>query len=276
MLTDPSRPPARPAVQPRRPGVGPGWPRRTLDVVVSLAALLLLLPVLALMALAVRCSGAGPVLFRQVRLGQGGVPFVIYKFRTMRPGAGGPEVTPADDLRVTRAGQLLRASGLDELPQLLNILRGDMTLVGPRPETPALARRYPDDCKVVFEHRPALTGPSQVRLRDKDVLPLGQALDHEELYLRELVPLRTALDLEYLADPSLRRTFGLLAETVGYLLVPVGRALGRLRPRWRAGRPARPVPVEARVIDLRAPEVRVIDLRDPEVRAHDRQRDRSG
>jgi lipopolysaccharide/colanic/teichoic acid biosynthesis glycosyltransferase len=197
---------------------------------VSSCALLLLAPVLVLVAIAVRCSSPGSILFRQIRVGQGNAPFVIYKFRTMRPGTGGPEVTAADDLRVTRIGRLLRTTGLDELPQLLNIFRGDMTLVGPRPETPALARRYPAGCTVVFHYRPGLTGPSQVRLRDKDVLPSRTlaTLDFEEHYLRRFVPMRTALDLDYLDDPSMRRTVGYLLETAAYLLRPIRRAVGRV------------------------------------------------
>jgi lipopolysaccharide/colanic/teichoic acid biosynthesis glycosyltransferase len=210
---------------------------------VALGGLVLLAPALLLLALLLRSTSAGSVLFRQVRIGQGNVPFVMYKYRTMRAGAAGPEVTPADDPRITRVGRFLRTTGLDELPQLINILRGDMTLVGPRPETPALARRYPPDCMAVFQHRPALTGPSQVRVRDKDVLPTGEAaLDLERHYLRELVPLRTALDLEYLANPSLRRTLGILLETAAYLLSPLSEALRRGgRPVGPATLPDRPL-----------------------------------
>jgi lipopolysaccharide/colanic/teichoic acid biosynthesis glycosyltransferase len=233
----------------RRPGIGPGWPRRTLDLIVSFVALLLLVPVFVVVAIVVRCTSAGAIFFRQVRVGQGSVPFVIYKFRTMRPGSGGPEVTPADDRRVTPIGHLLRTTGIDELPQLLNVLRGDMTLVGPRPETLALAQRYPKDCAVVFDYRPALTGPSQVRLRDKDVLPTGEAADLEHIYLRDLVPMRTNLDLDYLADPSLRRTFGFLLETAGYLLRPVRRAIGRCWSRVTIRR-VQSTGTEAVVIDL--------------------------
>ena len=262
MLTDLPRSGLR-SFRGRRPGVGPGWPRRTLDLIVSIAALLLLIPVFVVVAIIVRCTSPGSVFFRQVRVGQGSTPFVMYKFRTMRPGAGGPEVTPADDLRVTPIGRLLRTTGIDELPQLLNVFRGDMTLVGPRPETPALARRYPSECTVVFDHRPALTGPSQVRLRDKDVLPVGDAVDLEAYYLRDFVPVRTALDLEYLANPSLRRTFGFLLETASYLLRPVRRALGACWSRlfaWRAGT----APAEMVVVDLTEQATRgvMIDLRD--------------
>ena len=262
MLTDFPRGGLR-SLRGRRAGFGPGWPRRALDLIVSIAALLLLIPVFVTVAIIVRCTSPGSVLFRQVRVGQGGIPFVMYKFRTMRPGAGGPEVTPADDLRVTPIGRLLRTTGIDELPQLLNVLRGDMTLVGPRPETPALARRYPSECRLVFQHRPALTGPSQVRLRDKDVLPVGDAVDLEAYYLRDFVPVRTALDLEYLADPSLRRTFGFLLETASYLLRPVRRALGRCWARLFAWR-TEPAPAEMVVVDLaeQATQGVVIDLRD--------------
>lgn len=262
MLTDFPKSGLR-ALRGRRPGIGPGWPRRTLDLLISSVALLLLIPVFVVAAIVVRCTSAGSIFFRQVRVGQGSVPFVMYKFRTMRPGAGGPEVTPADDLRVTPIGRLLRTTGIDELPQLLNVLRGDMTLVGPRPETPALARRYPSEYMVVFDHRPALTGPSQVRLRDKDVLPVGDAVDLEAHYLRDFVPIRSALDLEYLADPSLRRTFGFLFETARYLVRPVGRVLGRWCSRLVAWR-TRPEPAEALVIDLTEQSTQglVIDLRD--------------
>jgi lipopolysaccharide/colanic/teichoic acid biosynthesis glycosyltransferase len=208
----------------------------------SLGALLLLSPVLVAVAVAIRCTSPGSILFRQIRIGQGRRPFVIYKFRTMRSGATGPEVTAADDLRVTRIGRYLRATGLDELPQLLNILRGDMTLVGPRPETPALATRYPRACAVVFEYRPGLTGPSQIRLRDKDVLPSRTlaTLDFEEHYLRQFVPMRTALDFDYLVHPSLRRTVGFLFETAAYLVRPLQRRIRlALRRLWSSWPPAR-------------------------------------
>jgi lipopolysaccharide/colanic/teichoic acid biosynthesis glycosyltransferase len=201
----------------RRPGIAPGLVRRTLDVMVSAAALVLLAPVLLLLAVAVLLESPGGALFRQVRVGQGGRPFTIYKFRTMRSASNGPEFTPRNDPRITRVGRLLRHSGLDELPQLVNVLRGDMTLVGPRPETPSLASRYTASCGRVFAYRPGLTGPAQVRLRDEDALPTD-GVELERHYLEEVVPRRAALDLEYLADPSLRRTLGHLVETALYVV----------------------------------------------------------
>jgi lipopolysaccharide/colanic/teichoic acid biosynthesis glycosyltransferase len=131
------------------------------------------------------------------------------------------------DPRVTRFGTFLRKTSLDELPQLLNVLRGEMTLVGPRPETVALARRYPPDCRWVLEHTPGLTGPAQIRMRDSRVLePDASALldgaghDPEAWYLQTIVPRRVELDADYLRAPSMRRTLQVLLETAVYLLRP--------------------------------------------------------
>ena len=148
---------------------GPGLARRAIDVAVSAFGLAVAGPILGMLMLAVRLTSSGPALYSQIRVGEGGRPFVIYKLRTMRVRSDGPNVTAADDPRVTRLGRVLRRTSLDELPQLWNVLRGDMTLVGPRPETPDLANRYPADCQWIFQFRPGLTGPAQVRLRDADV-----------------------------------------------------------------------------------------------------------
>ncbi|MDH6108527.1 lipopolysaccharide/colanic/teichoic acid biosynthesis glycosyltransferase [Kitasatospora sp. MAP12-15] len=216
-----SQPPQpQPQPQPRWPGRA----RRFLDVVTGLSALLLLSPLLLVLAVVVRASSAGPVLFRQQRVGERGRLFTLYKFRSMRAGATGPEVTGRGDPRVTRVGRLLRATSLDELPQLLNLLRGDMTLVGPRPETPALARRYPPQCRWVFAYRPGLTGPVQLRANELAAAPQGVA-DPEAYYLEVLVPQRVALDSEYLATSSIAGDLAVVLRTVGHLL-----ALRRLLP----------------------------------------------
>ncbi|HST67377.1 MAG TPA: sugar transferase, partial [Mycobacteriales bacterium] len=110
-------------------GVAPSWRRRALDVAFSAVLILLALPLLLAVAAAVKLSGPGPVLYRQVRVGQGGRPFTLLKVRSMRPGTAGPQVTARDDPRVTRVGAFLRRTSLDELPQLWHVLRGDMTLV---------------------------------------------------------------------------------------------------------------------------------------------------
>jgi lipopolysaccharide/colanic/teichoic acid biosynthesis glycosyltransferase len=199
------------------PGVGPGAARRALDIAVGLLGLTLAgLPLLAVL-LAVRLTSPGPALFRQVRLGQGGRPFTLLKIRSMRTDHAGPEITVVGDSRVTRLGRFLRATSIDELPQLWHVLRGEMTLVGPRPETPTLAAGYPARCRWVFAYRPGLTGPAQVRLRDAEVLPPGMPVD-VGAYLSRLVPARTAVEALFLSEPTLRATFQVLADTVRHLL----------------------------------------------------------
>ncbi len=136
--------------------------RRGLDIVVSLIALVAALPLLFVIALAIRLTSRGPILFHQQRVGEGGSIFTLHKFRTMTATSSGPEFTLPGDPRTTRVGRFLRAGHLDELPQLGSVLRGKMTLVGPRPETPALAERYPPELRPVLGYRPGMTGPCQV------------------------------------------------------------------------------------------------------------------
>ena len=198
-------------------GVPLGVPRRVLDLLITGAAFVLVLPLFALVALLVMMTSPGPVIFRQERIGQGGIPFTLLKFRTMRTGSSGPNVTTNDDNRLTPVGKLLRFVGLDELPQLINILKGEMTLVGPRPETLDLASRYPEGCDLVFAHRPGLTGPAAVRLRDRDRLR-PSAQDLEEYYLEVVVPAKVAVDLEVLAAPTLPRTLAVIGETMLYIV----------------------------------------------------------
>ncbi len=196
-------------------GIGPGAARRALDIVVAAISLCLLSPVLLAALAAARISTGASALYRQRRVGQGGVPFTILKIRTMRP-VPGPEVTVPGDSRVTRLGAVLRRSSVDELPQLVNVLLGAMTLVGPRPESIPLAVRYPADLRSVFRYRPGLTGPSQVLLHDEQ--ELARAGNAEEFYLTQLVPRRVAVDLHYLRQPTLRATLRWLWATARYLL----------------------------------------------------------
>ena len=205
------------------PGMAPSPGRRLLDIGVAALGLVMAWPFFLAIALATRLSTGGSAIYRQVRVGEGGVPFTLLKFRTMRPWAGGPEVTAPGDHRVTRLGTVLRRTSIDELPQLVNVLLGDMTLVGPRPETMSLAARYPADLQFIFRYRPGITGPAQVLVRDEKVL--GQSADVEDFYLTELVPHRVAMDLEYLQDPSFARTIRWFARTLLYL----GRTALRLR-----------------------------------------------
>ena len=161
------------------------------------------------------------MLFRQVRLTTGRREFTIYKFRTMSVVRGGPEFTVPGDSRVTRIGAVLRWTSLDELPQLFNLLRGDMTLVGPRPETPALAAHYPPELRFVLDATPGLTGPAQLRLRDRACFP-PDVTDPERWYVDRVVPARVALDASFLRAPSLVATAVIVGQTLAYLVT--GRA----------------------------------------------------
>ncbi len=194
------------------PSVAVGAGRRRLDLLVSVVGLLLVGPLLLVLWLAVRLTSRGPGFFRQLRVGQGGRPFTLYKLRTMRSGSVGPDITGPQDPRVTRLGALLRATSADELPQLWNVLRGEMTLVGPRPESLHLAAHYAPDCQWVLAHRPGLTGPSQVRLRDAQVFRARGPFDEAE-YLEQVVPARADLDAAYLSDPCLAATLRILVTT---------------------------------------------------------------
>ena len=195
---------------------GVGWGER----VVCVLALTFLLPALVLIALAVKLSSPGPVIFRQVRVGQDGLPFVILKFRTMRVGSdrGTVNVSPAGDPRVTRVGRFLRSSHLDELPQLVNVVRGDMRLVGPRPETPEFVARYDDTERRVLEVKPGFVGPSTLAFMD-EADRLAQADDPAEYYERVLLHERVREDLRYLDERSAAYDMRLLARHAAALLL---------------------------------------------------------
>jgi lipopolysaccharide/colanic/teichoic acid biosynthesis glycosyltransferase len=206
---------AKAAVTTRLMGVG--TLRRTLDFVGAGMGLALLAPLLAAIAVAIKLTSPGPVLFRQTRLTGGQREFTILKFRTMRVMNAGPEITAPGDERITTVGEFLRRTSLDELPQLVNVLRGDMTLVGPRPETPALAARYPRECQWVLEHQSGLTGPTQVRMRDFNSIP-ADVVDAQQWYLEHLVPQRVVVDATYLDHPTVAATLRVLVETARHVI----------------------------------------------------------
>jgi lipopolysaccharide/colanic/teichoic acid biosynthesis glycosyltransferase len=197
----------------RRVGREPPRVKRCFDVAVAGAALVLLAPVLAVLALAVRLGSPGPVLFRQVRVGQGGRPFELLKFRTMVVGADrlAANVSPDGDPRITRVGRLLRRWYLDELPQLVNVVRGDMSLVGPRPETPEFVALMTEDERRLLTVRGGLVGPSTLAFMDEAEQLAG--VDDAERYYREtLLHRRAQADLAYLECKSLRFDLSLLAR----------------------------------------------------------------
>jgi lipopolysaccharide/colanic/teichoic acid biosynthesis glycosyltransferase len=191
--------------------------KRLMDGAVSAVLLLALSPLLLVIALAVRLTSRGPVIYRGLRVGKDGKKFQILKFRTMTVGGAGGAITVADDGRVTRLGRWLRASKLDELPQLMNVLRGDMSLVGPRPEAPEYVAQYGAEQRRVLSVRPGITGPSQIAFRNEQSLLVGQ--DPEEFYVNVVMPAKLAIDLAYVSDHSLRVDMGILTGTVRAVLL---------------------------------------------------------
>jgi len=192
--------------------------KRALDLVISIPGLLLLSPLLLVLALWVKLDSRGPVLYRGKRVGQDGRPFLMYKFRTMVVGAEkrGPAVTYRDDPRITGAGRFLRRAKLDELPQLLNVLRGEMSLVGPRPEDPSYVAFYTPEQRLALSVKPGITGPTQLEYRDEASMLQGEGVDEE--YVTRLMPEKLKLDLEYVRDRSLLLDLKILWRTATTML----------------------------------------------------------
>ncbi len=176
---------------------------RFFDIFISLVGLLLLLLMLPWIALLIKLDSRGPVFFLCDRVGRGGKIFKMYKFRTMyqTPLPLGGSVSPKGDPRVTPVGRFLRRVKLNEFPQFINVLKGDMTLIGPRPEAPDLAARYPASAEKIFSVKPGLAGPNQILGRNEEELyPPGE--DPIKYYIEHILPRKLPLDLEYIDDPS--------------------------------------------------------------------------
>lgn len=204
-------------------GAGDDLLRRALDVVASTAGLIVLLPFTLLTALAVAVDSPGPVLFRQRRVGLNGREFEILKFRTMRVDAEavGGQLTVGTDPRVTRVGRFLRASKFDEIPQLFNVLRGDMSLVGPRPEVPRYVALYSPEQRQVLSVRPGITDPASIAYRSESQL-MANAADPERLYIEELMPRKLDLNLEYLKRRTVGSDIGVVLQTIVAVLARRG------------------------------------------------------
>lgn len=194
--------------------------RRTVDIVVAGVGLPALAPVFAAVGIAIRLESQRPVFFFQTRVGRHGRPFRIVKFRTMVHGADrmGPKVSGARDRRVTRVGAFLRASKLDELPQLWNVLRGDMTLFGPRAEVPDYVRHFSDEERLILTVKPGLTGPSAIYFATDQAPALDGVEDVEAHYVEHQLHPKLALDLDYVRRRSWRTDLALIGKTALLLL----------------------------------------------------------
>jgi lipopolysaccharide/colanic/teichoic acid biosynthesis glycosyltransferase len=199
--------------------------KRALDLTAAVVGLIVLAPVLLIVSFMIKFSSPGPVFFKGERIGKGNVPFKMFKFRTMVVNAStmGPALTHSGDPRITRVGRFLRASKIDEIPQLINVLKGDMSLVGPRPESPGYVAYYTPDQQRVLAVHPGITGVSQIRFRHEERL-LSQSADFETDYIKKIMPQKLDLDLEYIESRSFALDIKLILETLLSLFRPADRS----------------------------------------------------
>lgn len=193
--------------------------KRIFDFAMASSGLIVASPVLAAAAIAVKLTSTGPVFFRQERIGRAGKPFKLWKFRTMVAGAErGGLLTIGRDSRVTPVGRWLRRSKIDELPQLINVIMGDMSLVGPRPEVARYVAHYSAAQRMVLSLTPGMTDPASIRFSNESAL-LETAPDPELMYLRDQLPEKIRLSLEYAAKATLWTDVVMILRTFAVILV---------------------------------------------------------
>lgn len=194
--------------------------RRIVDVVVSSVVLILCLPVFLLLAVAIRLDSPGEVIYRGWRIGKDGRRFRMLKFRSMVVNAdrGGPVVTSKVDSRITRVGRFIRATKLDEFPQFWNVLIGDMTLIGPRPESPEIVALYTPEQRRVLSVKPGLTGPSQISCTVDESMAVLSSEAAEKYYIQHVLDRRLAIDADYIQNRGVFSDLALIGRTLGLIL----------------------------------------------------------
>lgn len=202
--------------------LGRGIPR-PVEVVLAILILVVFAPLMLAAAMAVVLTSRGPVIFRQERMGRGGLPFVFYKLRTMRSSQYGVEVTAGDDDRITKVGRLLRRTKVDELPELWNVIKGDMSLCGPRPEVPKYVDLENPEWRLLLRVRPGVTDPVTMRLRNEEILLQAVEGDRERFYLEVLQPLKLKGYVEYLKQRTWQRDLRVLWQS-GVAVIIQGKA----------------------------------------------------
>ena len=197
----------------------PRWAKRCLDLALAVPGVVMLAPLFALLMIFIKLDSRGPAFFRQVRIGRQGRPFRIFKFRTMVADAEtrGGQITVGADQRITRVGQFLRRTKLDELPQLLNVLKGEMTLVGPRPEVPRYVAQYGEAEKPLLALTPGITSMASLQFRRESELLAAQT-DPETFYLTQVMPEKVSIDLAYARRATVISDLAVIAKTLTCLM----------------------------------------------------------
>ena len=197
---------------------------RAVEITLALSGLAVNAPVLAIAAILIKINSQGPVLFRQKRVGQSGKLFTMFKFRTMGVASKGSLVTAANDVRVTSVGRLLRKTKIDELPELWNVVKGDMSFVGPRPEVPEFVDLNDPLWKIVLEHRPGITDPVTLRLRNEEHL-LAQVVDKERYYREVVQPYKLRGYARFVGDKSWKTDLRIIGRTMRAIAFPATAVL---------------------------------------------------
>ena len=191
--------------------------KRLFDVALATLGLIIASPVLVAITIAVRLTSRGPALYRARRTGLHGRPFDLLKFRSMyMTSAPGAAITRAGDPRVTPVGRFLRATKIDELPQLVNVLRGEMSLVGPRPEDPRYTALYDDSQRAILDVRPGITSAASLTFRDEEARLVGE--DWEKTYVERIMPEKLRIDLEYLQHRTFLSDLKLILRTLAVIV----------------------------------------------------------
>lgn len=193
--------------------------KRTFDLLVSFFSIILLSPFFIIVSLLIKMDSNGPVIFKQVRVGKNEKPFEIYKFRTMVVDAEklGKQITVGNDNRITKIGGFLRKFKLDELPQLFNVFKGDMSFVGPRPEVPKYTNLYTEEQKKVFKVRPGITDYASIKYRNENEI-LGKSKNPEKTYIEKVMKDKLTINLTYLQKRSVIEDFKIILLTLVKIL----------------------------------------------------------
>jgi lipopolysaccharide/colanic/teichoic acid biosynthesis glycosyltransferase len=207
--------------------------KRVLDIIAGILLVIAFAWPLLVIAIAVYCASTGGVFYRQKRVGKNNRDFFVYKFRTMYVDSDrrGPLITSSDDARITPLGRILRNNKLDELPQLFNVIKGDMSLVGPRPQVPRFVDEFlPEHRAVVLAVRPGITGPTQLKFRCEELMLQGRN-DRERYYIETLLPIKCQMDVDYVQQRSLGKDLRVLWDTAVIVFSGLFRRItGRQQP----------------------------------------------